>query len=248
MGDVASGFERGDDRGDQVPRHGFGGVREDDVGVAAFELAASVASHDDGLKTVICQPPGVGLDRGRDGFDLSARHLELELVVVLDADLLHPCQRLPSMLDDVVEIAPVAIIVEFTSGGCTDAPYFIKEVEDFQCWVCVNFSDGFNVTSRGVPFMKKLGYFLIATWESENVPGAGERIRVCSDRGNTGAVGSNTNLVSSQHTRKLDFLELADEFLIGILKRSGTFTGVYLVLFDPVRHWQGFAFEICIML
>lgn len=49
--DVAGFFEAGNDVGDEVFGGGFGRVREDDVGVAAFGFAAPVAAYDDALKS-----------------------------------------------------------------------------------------------------------------------------------------------------------------------------------------------------
>lgn len=86
VGDAAGIFERGDHGRYQVLRCGFGRVRQDDVGVAAFGFAASVSAYDDAFEFGVCEVTCVACDGGRDGLDFLSRDFQLEFVVEFHSD------------------------------------------------------------------------------------------------------------------------------------------------------------------
>lgn len=139
VGDVGVGLERADDVDDQVQRLGLVAVRQDHVDVAAQCLAAPVPAHDHALdvrrRAVLVladpqHPPRVLHHHVADPLHLGPRDLDLELVVVLDPDLLHPRQRVPPELDHVVQVPPPVLKVEFARRVGAHAPDVPEQVED----------------------------------------------------------------------------------------------------------------------
>lgn len=169
VGDVPITLQRDYEAADQVEGGGLVAVAEHDVDVAAGGLAAAVASDDDHFEP---GPDLVGVRKhdARDGLDLGARDGELQLVVVLDADLLDPRERVPAVLDDVVEVAPAAV-VEVARRGLGDAPDVVEELEDGEFgvgFVLPRFPDlaGF------AELLEEKGNLIAAAWESGYFCGA----------------------------------------------------------------------------
>ena len=128
MRDPVFPFERGDDFGDEVLGGYRGAVGQDEVAVAAFGFAATVAADDDAFDVGVNDAFGVGSDDGGDVFDFGAGDLELKFVVVFKTDLLHAAERLPALLDDVIKIAPVFVVVEVAGCQRSDSPNFVEKV------------------------------------------------------------------------------------------------------------------------
>ena len=140
----------------------------------------------------------MGSDSGRDRFNLGVRNLQLEFIVILHADLLHAGEGTPPLLDDIVEVAPVAAVVELARGGGTDSPDLVEEAQDVQDRVGLDVGDGLDVAVRVLPFLEELGCLLIATGEGENLAGAGKGVGVCGEGGNDGTVGANADVIAGK--------------------------------------------------
>ena len=94
----------------------------------------------------------------------------IELLVVFDSDFLHRLQIVPSFYDDVVEVFPFSLVVEFARGDVGYAPDVVEgfqdlhagilfEIEDFVCGSCVE------------ELVEEVGNFLIAPWETDEFVG-----------------------------------------------------------------------------
>ena len=238
VGDAAGGLEGGGDVEDEVLGHRLGRVRKDDVDVAAFAFAPTVAPDDDGFELAVGESTRVCGNRRRDRLHFRPGNLELEFVVVLDADLLHAGQGLPALLDDVVEIAPFPAVVEFSCGQGANAPDLVEEPEHSQDGIGFEIADGLDLAG-GVPLLEEMSDFLITAWEREDLTGAGDDVWISAKGGDAGAVGANTNFVGREQASKFDLLELGYESLVWRMQRSCSFTGIDFVFVDPVGHiWE----------
>lgn len=151
---------------DEVVGHGLMSMGEDHVDVAALGFTSSVAADDYGFDIGVCDEARVLADGGGDGFDFGPGDFEQKFVVVLQADLLHARQRLPAIFDDIVQVPPAVVVVEFLSCFSADTPNFVEVSEDFELGVIFKFGDGSNFAIGGLVFMEEMGDLLIATRQS----------------------------------------------------------------------------------
>ena len=194
VGDPAFGLERSDDVGDEVQCRGFVTMREDEVHVAGFLFAAAITAYDDAFDARVADALRVRVDEGGDGFDFGAGDLELEVVVVFQADLLDAGEGMPALLDDVVEVAVAVVVVELAGGGCADAPDFVEEAEDAEGGVGFEVGDCLDLAG-GMVFVEEGGDLLVAAGEEEDFLGEGEFVGVGCYGCDAGAVGTDADFV-----------------------------------------------------
>ena len=198
--DPAFFLERLDDAVDEVVSHAFFSVREYHVYVAAFGLATAVAANDYCLDVGVCDEFRVVGDGGGDGFDFRAGDFQEELVVVFETYLLDAGERFPAIFNNVIEVAPAFVVVELTCCLRTDAPYFVKFAENFEGRVRLEVCNSANLTIVGLPFVKEMGYLLVAPRQGEDLRCSSDGVRIGCQGSNARTVCTDTNLVQSQET------------------------------------------------
>lgn len=132
------------------------------VDVAGFLLSPTVATDDYAFHVAVTHVLRVAVDNGGHAFDFRAGDLEEELVVEFQARLLRLVQLGPAVRDDVVEIAPAAVVEVLCSFGAY-APNVVEEVEDLE--LCVRFGILDGSKSSGVfELAEEKGNPVGATW------------------------------------------------------------------------------------
>lgn len=169
-------LEGRNDVNDEVVRDGLVAVGEDEVDIVRERFPAAVASNNytfDAAAVVgRIGPGGIGVLAYRvcNGLGLVSWDIKQELVVIFYADLLHPREAIPAVFDDIVEIAPLACVVEVSGCFGAHAPDVEEVVEGDEVRVFIEFvCSSKDTVFCGLELGKEIGNLVVTAWQGKDL-------------------------------------------------------------------------------